>query len=88
MRGAEGGGAVAITLAPAGAAARSSLLLAARGLTPAQRRVAALVLQGLSTREIVDDLSIREHTVQDHLKAVFDKIGVGSRRELVAALRR
>ena len=88
VRGAEGEGAVAITLAPAGAATRSSLLLAARGLTPAQRRVAALVLQGLSTREIVEDLGISEHTVQDHLKAVFDKVGVGSRRELVAALRR
>ena len=88
MRGAEGQGPVAITLAPAGAAARSSLLLAARGLTPAQRRVAALVLRGLSTREIVGDLEISEHTVQDHLKAVFDKVGVGSRRELVAALRR
>jgi DNA-binding CsgD family transcriptional regulator len=86
MRGAEGKSGIAITLAPAGAAARSSLLLAARGLTPAQRRVAALVLRGLSTREMVSDLGISEHTVQDHLKAVFEKVGVGSRRELVAVL--
>ena len=88
LRRAAGGGLVAVTLAPAGAAARASLHLAARGLTPAQRRVAALVMQGLSTREIAHALSIGEHTVQDHLKAVFDKVGVGSRRELVAALAR
>ena len=88
MRGSAGQSAVVITLAPASAAARSSLLLAARGLTPAQRRVAHLVLQGLSTRAIVDRLRIGEHTVQDHLKAVFEKVGVGSRRELVAALLR
>jgi DNA-binding CsgD family transcriptional regulator len=86
MRREHGRSAVAITLAPAGADARSSLRLAARGLTPAQRRVAVLVLQGLSTREITAELSIGEHTVQDHLKAVFDKIGVCSRRELVASL--
>ena len=86
MTGAGGQNPVAITLAPAGAAARSGLLLAARGLTPAQRRVASAVLRGLSTREICTELGIGEHTVQDHLKAVFEKIGVSSRRELVAAL--
>jgi DNA-binding CsgD family transcriptional regulator len=86
MSGAGGQNPVAITLAPASATARSCLLLAARGLTPAQRRVASAVLRGLSTREICIELSIGEHTVQDHLKAVFEKVGVGSRRELVAAL--
>jgi DNA-binding NarL/FixJ family response regulator len=84
MMGAEGRYSVAITLAPAGA--RSSLLLAARGLTPAQCLVARSVLRGLSTREICSELRIGEHTVQDHLKAVFQKVGVSSRRELVAAL--
>jgi DNA-binding CsgD family transcriptional regulator len=81
-----GRGPVAITLAPAGVAARSSLLLAARGLTPAQCRVASSVLRGLSTRQICVELKIGEHTVQDHLRAVFQKVGVSSRRELVAAL--
>lgn len=81
-------GPVAITLAPADAVARSGLRLAAHDLTPAQRRVAELVLQGRSTRQMVAELRIGEHTVQDHLKVVFDKLGVGSRRELVAALLR
>jgi DNA-binding CsgD family transcriptional regulator len=64
----------------------TSLVLAAHGLTPAQSRVAALVLRGRSTQQIVNELRISAHTVQEHLGAVFDKFGVGSRRELVAAL--
>ena len=64
----------------------ASLILDAHGITPAQSRVAALVLQGRSTRQIVNELAISSNTVQEHLHAVFDKFGVGSRRELVAAL--
>ena len=64
----------------------TSLVLAAHGLTPAQGRVAALVLRGRSTQQIVKELGISAHTVQEHLRAVFDKFGIGSRRELVAAL--
>jgi DNA-binding CsgD family transcriptional regulator len=64
----------------------ASLYLDAHGLTPAQSRVAALVLQGRSTRQIVNELHISSYTVQDHLRAVFEKFGIGSRRELVAAL--
>jgi DNA-binding CsgD family transcriptional regulator/GAF domain-containing protein len=64
----------------------ASLFLDAQGLTPAQTRVASLVLQGLSTKEIVRELRISAYTVQEHLGVVFDRFGVGSRRELVAAL--
>jgi DNA-binding CsgD family transcriptional regulator len=77
---------VAVILDAANPAQLSSLVLAAHGLTPAQSRVAALVLQGRSTRHIVDELRISSNTVQEHLHAVFDKFGIGSRRELVAAL--
>lgn len=62
-----------------------SILLSAHGLTEAQVRVAALILKGRSTREIVAELHISGNTVQEHLTAVFDKFGVRSRRELVAA---
>jgi DNA-binding CsgD family transcriptional regulator len=46
----------------------------------------ALVLQGRSTTSIVKELQISANTLQEHLHAVFDKLGIGSRRELVAAL--
>ena len=77
---------IAVILDTADAAQLSSLVLAAHGLTAAQSRVAALVVQGRSTRYIVNELHISSNTVQEHLKAVFDKFGIGSRRELVAAL--
>ncbi len=77
---------MAIVLNAADTAAVSSLVLAAHGLTPAQSRVAALVLQGRSTPSIVNELHISAHTLQEHLHVVFNKLGIGSRRELVAAL--
>jgi DNA-binding CsgD family transcriptional regulator len=77
---------VVVLLQPATTQEVSSMVLAAHGLTPAQHRVAALVLQGRSTAEIVATLQISTNTLQEHLRAVFDRFGVGSRRELVAAL--
>jgi DNA-binding CsgD family transcriptional regulator len=76
----------AIVLEPAHPAEVASIHLAALGLTPAQARVAALVLQGRSTRQIVTELRISANTVQEHLRAAFDKAGVASRRELVSTL--
>jgi DNA-binding CsgD family transcriptional regulator len=79
-------GQVAVVLASADTGHVNSLILAAHGLTPAQGRVVALVLQGRSTPSIVNELQISANTLQEHLHAVFDKLGIGSRRELVAAL--
>jgi len=64
----------------------SSILLSAHGLTEGQARVGALVLRAHSTRQIVRELHISANTVQEHLTATFDKFGVRSRRELVAAV--
>jgi DNA-binding CsgD family transcriptional regulator len=66
----------------------ASLLLASHGVTGAQARVVALVLRGYSTKQIVGQLAISQYTVQEHLRAVFDKLGVRSRQELAAALMR
>jgi DNA-binding CsgD family transcriptional regulator len=77
---------IGVVVAPTPAAQVSSLLLSAYGLTGAQSRVVALVIKGHSTRQIVAELHISAHTVQEHLTAAFDKLGVRSRRELVAAM--
>jgi DNA-binding CsgD family transcriptional regulator len=63
-----------------------SLILDSHGVTGAQAKVVALVLRGYSTKQIVSQLAISQYTVQEHLRAVFDKLGVRSRQELTAAL--
>jgi DNA-binding CsgD family transcriptional regulator len=77
---------IGVVIEPAPAAQVSSLLLNAYGLTSAQSRVVALVVRGHSTGQIVRELHISANTVQEHLTAAFDKFGVRSRRELVAAV--
>lgn len=76
-------GRVAVILDGAGPGAVAPLLADAYGLTARERAVADLVLEGCATGEIADRLYISPHTVQQHLKAVFAKSGVRSRRELV-----
>lgn len=77
---------IGVVIEPAAATQIGSLLLDAHGLTTAQSRVVALIVRGHSTGQIVRELHISANTVQEHLTAAFDKFGVRSRRELVAAL--
>jgi DNA-binding CsgD family transcriptional regulator len=78
--------AVAVTLAPAGVSELEPLRLALHDLTPREREVAQLLTRGATNDEIARALWISRHTVKDHVKAVYAKIGVASRAELSATL--
>jgi DNA-binding CsgD family transcriptional regulator len=75
---------IAVTLRHATPEEIFDLLSRAYALTRRERDVVRGVLGGLDTRAIADRLVISPHTVQDHLKSVFEKIGTHSRRELLA----
>ncbi|MBM7787150.1 helix-turn-helix transcriptional regulator [Tenggerimyces flavus] len=77
---------IAVVVERATPHATAALLLSAYGLSRRERDVATAVIRGESTKEISAALHLSEYTVQDHLKAVFDKVGVRSRRELVGLL--
>jgi DNA-binding CsgD family transcriptional regulator len=75
---------VAVIVEPAHPARIAPLLMSAYGLTEREQDVTRLVLQGNSTAETAERLVVSTHTVQQHLKSIFDKTGVRSRRDLVA----
>jgi DNA-binding CsgD family transcriptional regulator len=76
----------AITIELARPAEVLPMSVAAYGLSEREGRLVGLVLEGRSTAEIAKALFISQYTVQDHLKSVFGKVGVSSRRELAGRL--
>ena len=81
-----GEGRTAVSLESSAPHDLTALALEAYALSAREREVVELVLLGYSTAEIARRLFLSPYTVQDHLKAVFDKTGVRSRRELAADL--
>ncbi|MEU3983164.1 helix-turn-helix transcriptional regulator [Streptomyces sp. NPDC026672] len=85
-RGSSGETLTYVSLSLSGPGELAAIVLDAYGLTPREREVAQQILLGRSTAEVAGTLHITEYTVQDHLRKVFDKAGVRSRRELTAEL--
>jgi two-component system, NarL family, nitrate/nitrite response regulator NarL len=52
-------------------------------LTLREKHVIACLMQGFPNREISERLAIAEQTVKNHLRSIFDKVGVSDRLELV-----
>lgn len=56
---------------------------ALRLISPRERDVVRLLVDGHSNREIAEALQLSEHTVKNYVFRIFDKLGVSSRVELV-----
>ncbi len=83
LRAAESEGRIAVIFEEARTSEIAPLIVDAYGLTKREGEITQLVLRGLSTAEVSEELHITPNTVRDHFKAIFDKVGVRSRRELV-----
>lgn len=57
------------------------------GLTETERRVADVIAQGRTNREVAAVMFVTENTVQTHVQHIFRKLGVRSRTELAAQFR-
>jgi DNA-binding CsgD family transcriptional regulator len=77
---------VVVTIGPAGLNELIAIVLDVYNLTPRERQVTQHILHGASTREVARALSLSPYTVQDHLRSIFAKVGVGSARELMSAV--
>jgi DNA-binding NarL/FixJ family response regulator len=75
-----------LVIEPAKASEILPIVIQAYGLTPREVQVTGLAARGLSTNEIASRLVLSRHTIRDHLKAVFEKVGVCSRGELTSKL--
>lgn len=74
-------------LRAAGGRVRRVALTGAAALTPAEQRVAEVVVAGATNREAAQALFVSLKAVEFHLSSVYRKLGITRRSELAAALR-
>ena len=73
-------------LAAAGAPAGTQTAPVLVGLTPAEKAVAKLVAVGRSNRQTAAELYVSVKTVEFRLGHIFDKLGIRSRKDLIARI--
>jgi DNA-binding SARP family transcriptional activator/tetratricopeptide (TPR) repeat protein len=73
-------------LAAAGAGAEEQVAGGVESLTATERRIAQMAVAGTEIRVIAQTLFLTPRDVEQHLTAVYGKLGVRSREELLGAL--
>lgn len=86
MRSAPMGDITVVVIEPAQASEIAPIIVQAYDLSPREQEITQLIARGLSTTQMAETLLLSTHTVRDYVKAVFEKVGVTSRGELVARL--
>jgi DNA-binding CsgD family transcriptional regulator len=86
VHGTKLGGRVAVVLERAQPHEVAPIILLAYGLSQREENVVQLLLHGLSNEEIAADLKLSTHTVKDHIKSIFRKVGAASRAEVAARI--
>ncbi|QIB48217.1 helix-turn-helix domain-containing protein [Streptomyces aureoverticillatus] len=81
-----GAGEVALTIQPATARTLLPAVAAWYGITAREVAVLREALEGLPAKQIARRLGVSPHTVNDHFKALYRKVGVSAREELLATL--
>lgn len=79
-------GSVAVVMTPAQAPDLMPLLALGYRLTDREQEVLRFLARGMSTADMSQQLEITTHTVRDHIKSLFGKVGVRSRAELLARI--
>lgn len=74
-------------MAASGAAPRATDFQGMGALTPSEKRVAALAVEGMTNREIAQSLFVTPKTVEVHLSNAYKKLEIKSRRELPGVFR-
>ena len=70
---------IVVTIEEASASERIDLFCRACGLTARETELAGLLATGSDTRTMARQMSLSEHTIQDHLKSIFAKTGAHDR---------
>ncbi|GAA3160664.1 LuxR C-terminal-related transcriptional regulator [Blastococcus jejuensis] len=78
------GGDIAVTIEQCSPADRLALFARCCGLSDREAEVLGHLAAGADTRVVAEQMFVSAHTVQDHLKNVFEKSGTRSRRALLA----
>jgi DNA-binding NarL/FixJ family response regulator len=79
-------GNTAVVIEPAKAGDIAPIVVQAYDLSDREQQVIRLIARGASTSKIARELYLSAHTVRDYVKAIFQKVDVSSRGELVARL--